>query len=461
MTTRPETSTRPAEPRRAAETPSEAPASSGLGLGAVAVPVAFATTVTMWAVGYVAHLEALRVPRLALIVLIAVHLRGAWAAARRSARPRAAGLLTGFLVSLLNLLILASFLTEGGEQPPGTVAASVGGFLLAGTALGFLMGILAGRHPDRLPFHPERVFTRVAACATFLLVIIGGIVTTHEAGLAVPDWPTSFEANMFLLPFSRMVSQSDVYYEHAHRLFGALVGLTTVTLALFLARREPRRWVKGLGGVAALLVVAQGTMGGLRVSLADNIETLESAGSLALRVAHGVTGQVFLALLVALATFYSAAWTSGDRAVPERRRTERTLTAALLALVLGQLLLGALTRHLIRADWVLPHILGAIVVGGVAVWTAARAVGIYEDLPAVRGSGLALVFLVILQLFLGFFALAFPQNPAPSSGTSGSLESLVTTGHQATGALVLSVVVVHLLRVWRLVGEPAPEAPAA
>ncbi|MGA1489483.1 MAG: hypothetical protein ACO4B3_10795, partial [Planctomycetota bacterium] len=123
--------------------------------------------------------------------------------------------------------------------------------------------------------------------------------------------------------------------------------------------------------------------------------------------------------------------------------------------------LGALTRHLIRADWVLPHILGAIVVGGVAVWTAARAVGIYEDLPAVRGSGLALVFLVILQLFLGFFALAFPQNPAPSSGTSGSLESLVTTGHQATGALVLSVVVVHLLRVWRLVGEPAPEAPAA
>ena len=89
-------------------------------------------------------------------------------------------------------------------------------------------------------------------------------MTSAEAGLAVADWPTSFGYNMFLYPFSRMTG--GIYYEHAHRLLGALVGLTTLVLALFLQRVETRRWVRRLGWAALLMVVVQGVLGGLRVA---------------------------------------------------------------------------------------------------------------------------------------------------------------------------------------------------
>ena len=85
----------------------------------------------------------------------------------------------------------------------------------------------------------------------------------------------------------------------------------------------------------------------------------------------------------------------------------------------------------------------------------------HEKVTPVRLSGLALVFVVILQVFLGFFALAFPQDTTPMSGTTSALESLVVTSHQATGAIVLAVAVLHACRVWRVLRPGDDDASAS
>ena len=83
------------------------------------------------------------------------------------------------------------------------------------------------------------------AFATFLLIVAGALVTSNDAGLSVPDWPTSF-GSIYKIP--RMVG--GVRFEHSHRMVAELVGLLTVTLAIWLARSEKRRWVKILGWLA-------------------------------------------------------------------------------------------------------------------------------------------------------------------------------------------------------------------
>src|SRR5262245_65987034 len=95
---------------------------------------------------------------------------------------------------------------------------------------------------------------------TAVLIVLGGLVTNTGAALAVPDWPTTFGHNMFLFPWSRMVG--GVFYEHSHRLLGALVGLLTLGLAAGLWLGEPRRWVRGLGLLAVTLVLTWGVFGG-------------------------------------------------------------------------------------------------------------------------------------------------------------------------------------------------------
>src|ERR1700752_649529 len=95
----------------------------------------------------------------------------------------------------------------------------------------------------------------VAAASVSLLICSGGLVTSHEAGLAVPDWPNSFGYNMFLFPISRWVG--GVFFEHTHRLIASLVGLLTIGLCLAICLIEDRRWVKWLASVAVLAVIIQ------------------------------------------------------------------------------------------------------------------------------------------------------------------------------------------------------------
>ena len=104
----------------------------------------------------------------------------------------------------------------------------------------------------------------LATAFTLPLLYVGGSVTTYRVGLAVPDWPTTFEENMFLYDFWN--APFGVRIEHAHRLYGAAVGFATIVLAGCLLVFERRRWMKGLGVLALVAVIVQGVLGGMRVT---------------------------------------------------------------------------------------------------------------------------------------------------------------------------------------------------
>src|SRR5437773_6941743 len=91
-------------------------------------------------------------------------------------------------------------------------------------------------------------FALLTAAASLLLICAGGIVTSKGVGLAVPDWPNTYGYNMFLFPPSKWIG--GIFYEHTHRLLGALVGLLTTMLAVWLWFSERRWWVRRLGILA-------------------------------------------------------------------------------------------------------------------------------------------------------------------------------------------------------------------
>src|SRR5271154_5560852 len=101
-------------------------------------------------------------------------------------------------------------------------------------------------------------FAFFLSCCVVLLLMAGALVTSNDAGLAVPDWPLSYGS---LTP----PWVGGIRYEHGHRMVATAVGILTIILAVMLWRREPRRWVRNLGFGAIGLIVAQGVLGGITV----------------------------------------------------------------------------------------------------------------------------------------------------------------------------------------------------
>ncbi len=177
-------------------------------------------------------------------------------------------------------------------------------------------------------------FATLNALTTFLLIGLGGLVTSHEAGLSVPDWPTSLQRNMFLLPFSEWTG--GVFYEHTHRLLASLVGVLTTILAVWLWLKDPRPWLRWLGITAFLLVMAQGILGGLRVRWQMDW----------LGVPHAAVAQTFLVLTGALALFTGRWWLNSTTAIPVSvPRGLRGHVLSVTFLIFLQLLLAATMRH--------------------------------------------------------------------------------------------------------------------
>lgn len=244
--------------------------------------------------------------------------------------------------------------------------------------------------------HRFAVFTAVA---TLVLISVGGLVTSHGAGMAVPDWPNTYGYNLFFFPFSAWIG--GVFYEHSHRLAGAAVGLLTVILAAWLhghrsrrilrragavllplgaavavifpgrwqdavilgaagavalgasfvwPRCEPQaRWLRRLGLLALGLVIFQGVLGGLRVTLYKD----------ELGIVHATLAQLFFVLIGALALFTSRWWRELSKHPPTAPRSGlgqlgraegitpglHRIYGGVTLLVLAQLILGATMRH--------------------------------------------------------------------------------------------------------------------
>ncbi|HEY2329310.1 MAG TPA: COX15/CtaA family protein [Verrucomicrobiae bacterium] len=246
-------------------------------------------------------------------------------------------------------------------------------------------------------------FAVLNAVATFLLIGLGGLVTSHEAGMSVPDWPTSYGYNMFVLPIKFWTGGA--FYEHTHRLFGSFIGFLTTILALWIWFSDSRKWMHWLGVSAFFGVVAQGILGGLRVKW-----QMASLG-----IFHGAVAQSFLILVAAIALFTSRWWQNSETekqiSVPRGLRSHVLYVTILIFI---QLLIAATMRHQ-HAGLAIPDF--PMAYGKIWPDTSPEAIASYNaHRVEMNGENPITAFQVVLQMvhrivalliFLGVVAAAF------------------------------------------------------
>ena len=275
----------------------------------------------------------------------------------------------------------------------------------------------------------------ILAAWTFLLIIAGALVTSNDAGLSVPDWPTSF-GSLYKIP--KLVG--GVKFEHTHRMIAQVAGLLTIILAVWTWRAEKRRWLRNLGFAALGTVIAQGILGGITV-----LFYLPPAVS----SAHAALAQTFFCIAVAMAMFTGRKWVEEQPRVEfdQRRPSLFTLTLLSIFVLYVQLILGAMFRHHGLSWW--PHVLNAIVVSFVLCWTAVRALSVYSQIKAVRKPAILMLSLVIAQLCLGFTAF-LTRVAWGKEAVQPELPMVISTvAHVAVGALLLATTVILSIQVWR------------
>jgi cytochrome c oxidase assembly protein subunit 15 len=275
----------------------------------------------------------------------------------------------------------------------------------------------------------------LTAGATFLLIIAGALVTSNDAGLSVPDWPTSF-GSLYKIP--HLVG--GVRFEHTHRVIAQFVGLLSIVVAIWTWRADHRRWMKYLAVATLGLVTAQGILGGLTVLL--HLPPAVSS-------AHAALAQTFFCAAVLIAIFTSRSWLEEVPRVQCDQRRPSLLTLAVLSILVlyVQLILGAMFRHHGLSWW--PHVLNAATVAMMLAWTAIRALSQYSRIDAVRRPAATMLSLLIAQLCLGF--VAFLTRVAWGHDTVQPELPMVTStvAHVAVGALLLATTVVLSVQVWR------------
>jgi len=277
-------------------------------------------------------------------------------------------------------------------------------------------------------------FAVFVACATFLLLIAGALVTSNDAGLSIPDWPRSFGS--FTVP----PLHGGIRYEWSHRAIAGTIVILTIAIAGWTLSVDRRRWMKWLSVAALGTVLTQAILGGLTVLLMQP-PWVSSA--------HATVGQTFFCLSVLIALF------TGRRFIEEVPQVELdkhrpslvTLTLLSIFVLYVQLILGAMFRHHGMSWW--PHVLNAATVSVVLTWTAIRALSLYSKIEAVRKPAILILWLLLTQLCIGF--LAFQTRVAwGHDAVQPELPMVISTvAHVATGALLLATTVVLAIQVWR------------
>jgi cytochrome c oxidase assembly protein subunit 15 len=181
-------------------------------------------------------------------------------------------------------------------------------------------------------------FACVVTGFILLLILVGAQVTSNDAGLSVPDYPTTFGYNMFLYPLSDMFTNTMVALEHSHRLIASFVGLLTVILAGLIFWKEKRLWVKVLGTSAVFLVILQGLLGGLRV-----VYKMDEIGIL-----HACLAQIYFISVLTIALVTSRWWNeiikTNIKSFPYGNKA-RWFALVITALIFIQLMIAATMRH--------------------------------------------------------------------------------------------------------------------
>jgi heme a synthase len=282
-------------------------------------------------------------------------------------------------------------------------------------------------------------FTVLAAGCVFLLIVAGALVTSNDAGLSVPDWPTSFGSLYRIPPLV-----GGVKFEHVHRMIAEAIGLLTIGVAVWTQKVDRRRWIRVLAWCALGTVIAQGILGGLTVLfyLPPAIST-----------AHATLGQTFFCIMVGIAFFTSRSWVQAPEPVVrlDQRPRLTTLAAWTVAAIWLQLIMGAAFRH--SGIRLLPHLVGAALVFAMVTWLGVTTLKRHRGVPQLARTAAALLVLLTLQIALGFFS--YVTRVVWSDGIAAPLASMVvsTVAHVACGALVLVTAVVLAVQIHRHVAE--------
>jgi len=257
---------------------------------------------------------------------------------------------------------------------------------------------MAKRPEPRNSPWPHRLAVALAL-VTFPLIWVGGLVTTYDAGMAVPDWPGTYGYNLLLYPWQSWIAAPwDLFIEHGHRLLGAAAGLLAIGLVAVVWLTDRRPWLvaASFGGLA--LVIVQGLLGGARVVLDERL----------VAVLHGCTGPLFFAYLAGLVVATSVWWKNTPHLHTKDGLRVNRGAWIVVGFAYVQLVLGALLRHVplsappavFRVALVLHLIVAAalaIHVAGMA-WRMRR---LAPEASALRAPGFTVVALVLIQLFLG------------------------------------------------------------
>ena len=288
------------------------------------------------------------------------------------------------------------------------------------------------------------VYARSLVPAVLFLLVAGAMVTSTGSGLAVPDWPLSFGK---VMPPMR----GGVFFEHGHRMVATTIGLLTIILAAWTSRVEPRAWVRRLTWGALGLVILQGVVGGVTVLLRLPVWT---------SALHACLAQGFFLVIVFLALAHSPSWEARDVELPRQSRRLPRLALLTTIAIYGQLVLGAVMRHM-NAGLAIPdfptvfggvlpptwtpeifihfaHRLGALIVTLLVFGTAVSARRAPRDL---RTPALGMTLIVMAQVMLG------------ASIIWTSRQVVVATLHVVVGAVLLAFSMVLTVKTHR--GLPA------
>ena len=357
----------------------------------------------------------------------------------------------------------------------------------------------------------------LTAVMTFVLICMGGIVTSTDSGLAVPDWPTTFGYNMFLYPLSKTVSgflfsvdpklQSDLENGNLSENLRRALEYNEITISEFVVistEEEGNRWrltdsgneriytlikseerldvyVHGvlyehthrlIGSIVGVLTIfllvavwAKDDRGWLKWLAAITLFAVIVQGvmgglrvthlSRALAIVHACFAQVFFGLTASLVLFTSRGWMQSWPRIEDTGASRlKRLSGITLALIYVQFIFGAILRHTgTRLD---AHLLFAALVTIHVFLLSGRVLRDYLGYLRLVRPVLVLSVLLAIQLVLGGAAYV-AEFTTVGKVVSSSASATITTAHVAIGALmlVLSVVVtVSVCRLTRLTPHP-------
>lgn len=382
------------------------------------------------------------------------------------------GAVSGVIGGVISMIYLGSLMVVQPESLEGFESQanqfSVGGTLMAilVIALLALVGGLTGKLLSSKPRYASKDidwrarFAWVVAASYLPLIAVGGLVTSTESGLAVPDSVTTYGAIGVLFPLSLM-DEIRIYLEHSHRIFGTFAGIATIILVVRMFG-APSRLLPRLMSVLLLIAVsAQGIMGALRVS----------EESQALAALHGVLAQLVFALAISTGVVCSRRWESinaSDEGIDSAKSTRLLLLLTAIGLTI-QLVFGAMTRHLDSGHALMSHIGFSFIVVVLVIIAGAKCIRlgkIDDSLKHMRRYGAVVHGLVMLQFTLGWGALAMTQTGDeghPTLPTASELDSahgirvaetVIASSHHVIGALLIAAVFGALMWAIRIASRP-------